>query len=410
MNWSLWCLCCVHFFGNFSYLLMASFYTKEANNRGVSSALVGVVFSATPGTAFLVTLFMPQLYAVVSKKAVIAVGLSLVAISLAMLGASGYLSGYAFFALGLAARVVAGVALCFVLTSNYCLVMTVYPEKAKQVISYLEIMAGVAAAIGSAVGAPVYSAWGADAVFYGASGLYVLSLGLVPCLQEKKTQQTTEGISIGTLLKSRRISMDVGTLIIVIVCFGLVEAYIAVHLLDLGAPMEAIGLVLGLIAAGYAGVSALLSRTLEHLSALVLMYVGVALSVISMLLIAPPPYFLPASPWIVTAGCFLLSVSMALAFVPSIPHMLEIALNQGFSNDDSLGDALGALGSGAFYLGETAGPLVGGALLMGMSFADMSLLMAAVMAGWLALYIPGSWQRKATRKDAEELLDTKVSP
>ena len=409
MNWSVWCLCCVHFFGNFSYLLMASFYTKEAIERGVSSALVGLVFSATPGTAFLMTLFMPQLYAVVSKRAIIAVGLALIAGSLAVLGVSSYLSGYAFFGLGLAARVIAGVGLCFVLTSNYCLVMAVYPDKAKQVISYLEIMAGVAAGIGSAAGAPVYSAWGPKAVFFGACGLFVLSLGLVPCLQERKVQQTTEGMNLGTLLRSRRISFDVGTLMLVIVCFGMVEAYIAVHLLDLGAPMEAIGLVLGLIAAGYAGVSAVLSQILNHLSALMLMYVGVGLSVLSMLLIAPPPYLIPASPWVVTAGCFLLSVSMALAFVPSIPHMLEIALSQGCPNDDSLADALGALGSGAFYLGETAGPLLGGVLLMGMSFTDMSLLMAAVMAGWLVLYLPGSWQRKVGKKEAEELLDTKTS-
>lgn len=411
MSWSLICLCFVHFFGNFSYLLMASFYTKEAQSRGVSSVLVGIVFSATPGTAFIVTLFMPSIYAFVRKKTVIAAGLASVAVSMGMLGVSTYLSGYPFFVLGLGARVLGGVALCFVVTSDYCLVMSVYPDKAKQVISYLEMMAGVAAGIGSAAGAPVYSLWGPEVVFYCAGGLFLLSLGLVPFLEEHNAEQGNEGLSMWTLMKSRRVSCDVGTLILVIVCFGMVEAYISVHLLSLGAPMEAIGLILGLIAAGYAVVSAILARMLEHFSAWLLMCIGVACSVIAMLLVAPPPYILPASPWIVTVGCFVLSVSMALAFVPSIPHMLDVALSDGWKNDDSLADALGALGGGAFYLGETGGPLIGGGLLMGMSFADMSLLMAAVMAGWLAVYILGSWSTKSPVKpEANELLAATESP
>ena len=404
VNWGIVCLCTVHFCGNLSYLLMASFYAKEASARGVPPALVGLVFSATPAVGFLTSLLMPPLYGVLSKRAVVALGLATTALSMILLGLSGLLTGYAFFALGLVARIFGGVAIGSVTTTDYCLAVTVYPDQAKQVISYLEMCAGVSSAVGSAVGAPIYAAAGPDVVFYGASGVFLLSIALVPLLRENKSETCLVKLGLGPLLRCRLIMLDVCTVVMVVLCFGLMIAYISIHLLALGAPIESVGLVIGLNATGYAIISVTLSRILIHLNLQLVMYIGVFLAVLSMLLIAPVPDILPASPWVVSAGCILFSAAMSLTFVPSIPHMIEVAQRQGWKADDALTDAVSSLGSSAFFLGEAAGPLLGGALLMGISFTDTALIIAAIIAGWLVLYLAGSLRRTA-RKQEEELLE-----
>lgn len=408
MNWGIFFLCTVHFCGNLSYLLMASFYAKEASSRGVPPALVGLVFSATPAVGFLTSLLMPPVYTVLSKRAVVALGLATTSLSMILLGLSGLLTGYSFFGLGLVARVLGGVAIGSVTTTDYCLAITVYPNQAKQVISYLEMCAGVSSAVGSAVGAPIYAAAGPDAVFYGTSVLFLLSIGLVPLLRENKAEQEVVKLGLGPLLRCRRIMLDIGSVVMVVLCFGLMIAYISVHLLALGAPIETIGLVLGLNATGYAIISVTLSRVLKHLNTLLLMYVGVFLSILAMLLIAPVPDILPASPWIVSAGCILLSVAMSFTFVPSIPHMMEVAESKGWHADDALTDAVSSLGSSAFFLGEAAGPLLGGAMLMGLSFVDTTLIIAGIIAGWLLLYVVCTLRRKENQK-GEELLEVNAS-
>ena len=411
MSRGIFCLCTVHFFGNFSYLLMASFYAKEAISKGVSEALVGLVFSATPAMAFITSLLMPPVYRVIRKKTAVAIGLAVTALSLVLLGLSGLLTGYEFFALGLVARVLAGIAIGTVTTTDYCLAITVYPTRAKEIISYLEMCAGVSSAVGSAVGAPVYAAAGPDAVFYGSSVLFLLSLGLVPLLTEVVSVEETEKMGLGPLLKCRRMMLDSGTVVVVILCFGLIIAYIEIHLLALGATMDTIGLVLGLIATGYAAISMILSRIIERLNTQIVMYTGVAVAVLSMLLIAPVPEVLPSNPWVVTAGFFLLSGAMSLTFVPSIPHMIEVAVNQGWTVNDALTDAVSSVGSSAFFLGEAAGPLLGGAMLMGLSFVNMSLVIAGLLAAWLVIYLAGSLECRARQKrhSEEELLDVNAS-
>lgn len=159
-------------------------------------------------------------------------------------------------------------------------------------------------------------------------------------------------------------------------CVGAAETYISSHMLHMGLPMEAIGGVIGCEPASYTVCCIVFSKYLPQINNRLIIAFGIALMTVATPLLGPPPEF-PSNYWIVIAAMLAVGVALASAFVPSIPHMLEVAPAYGFAVDDDLADALGSVGAGAFTLGEMLGPLVGGALLNGVNFQWMVIAVAA---------------------------------
>ena len=111
MDLSLLCLFLVYFLINLMYLLMAPFYEHVAKSKGVSSLLVGIVFSVMPGTAFAFTLFTPYLFKLMAKRTAIAAGLLIASAAMVLLAVSDYVESYTFFALGLVSRIMSGASI-----------------------------------------------------------------------------------------------------------------------------------------------------------------------------------------------------------------------------------------------------------------------------------------------------------
>lgn len=389
MDKSLVCLCALDFLINLNGLLMAPFYPTVAEHRGISPVLVGLVFSAMPGSGFVLSLVLPTVLQRISKRGAMLLGCMLQTLAMLLMAVSFYLPRYEFFAVGLISRIFSGISLGLVQTSAYSLVVSTYPRQTKEVFSALGMCAGVSVMLGPVVSAPLYAALGFTAIFYAASGVFLLSSALVYFVKEEKVVSSAESGKVGLLglLSKPAIGICPAAMMYIVICGGVMETYVSSHLLKLGLPMYAVGLAIGCTPGGYTLACVLFSGIAQKVSLKRVVSLGLVGGTIDTLLLGPPPVIFPASYWVVTLGILMLGISLALVFVPCIPHLLSTALQLGYISNQSLSDSLGSITAGAFSLGETLGPVLGGALLSGLSFVWTAVVLAAAGPGVLLCYL-----------------------
>lgn len=414
MDWSLVCLCALDFLINLNGLLMAPFYPTVAEHRGIAPVLVGLVFSAMPGSGFVLSLVLPSLLQRISKKTAMLAGCLLQTLAMLLMAVSYYCPPYAFFTVGLISRCMSGVSLGLVQTSAYSLVVVTYPTKTKEVFSALGMCAGVSSMAGPVISAPIYAAIGFAPIFYAASAVFLISTSLVYFVREVKETvlavKSTKKTGLFPLISKAAISVSPLAMMYIVICGGVMETYVSSHLLKLGLPMYAIGLAIGCTPGGFTIACVFFSAISKRMALKTVVTIGVIGGTLGMLLLGPPPDILPESYWIVTLGILLIGLSLAFTYVPCIPHMLSTALQLGYVADQGLSDALGSLNSGGFSLGETLGPVIGGALLSCLSFEWMAVVVAAIGPLIFTAYVFLAIKDRNQNINRKSLLGEEMSP
>lgn len=367
---------------------MAPFYPTVAEHRGIAPVLVGVVFSAMPGCGFILSLVLPVLLRRISKRIAMLIGCILQTFAMLVMAISFYFPRYEFFTLGLISRCFSGISLGLVQTSAYSLVVSTYPTKTKEVFSALGMCAGVSVMVGPVVSAPLYAAIGFTAIFFSASGVFFLSSALVFFIKEAKESTVSPSSRVGLigLISKPAIAISPAAMMYIVTCGGVMETYVSSHLLKLGLPMYAVGIAIGCTPGGYTLACVFFSGIAKKVPLKTVVTIGITGGTLGTLLLGPPPVIFPSSYWVVTVGILLLGISLAFVFIPCIPHMLCTAHQLGFVSNQSLSDSLGSVTAGAFSLGETLGPVLGGALLSGLSFQWTTVVLATVGPGVLLSY------------------------
>ena len=380
-------VCLIYALVNVTYLLMAPFYPQMSENRGLSSLYVGVAFAAMPGAVVLSTPFMPMLLRVLSKRLLVMVGCGVQAVGLVVLGVSEYASEEEFAVMGFVSRAMSGVALAILQVTGewytaFALAATEYQGKTKQVISELETFAGLSVALGPVISAPLYHVIGFQAIFYASAAVFIavspLALLLPAHTQTSSPEHVT--VSLATVLTVRVSAMqpvllDTLAVVYVMICLGVMEAYVSLRFLSLGVSMPMVGLAMSGQPAAYTLSCLFYSRFLHHFTLKHTITLGLFVGALGTALCAPPE-ILPQSPWVVWSGVVLIGIGMASSFIPSLPHMIDEANRFGLiSSDDSLENVLSSITSGAFSLGEMLGPALAGAVLLSLTFQELVQLL-----------------------------------
>jgi len=390
-------VCLLYALVNVTYLLMAPFYPQMSETRGLSALYVGVAFAAMPGAVVLSTPLMPTLLNHLSKRTLLLLGCGLESAGLTLLAASEPTTGTVFCALGLGSRLLSGAALAIVQVTAFAFAATECAGRTKQVISVLETFAGVSVALGPVLSAPLYGLIGFQPIFYGGAVAFLLVSPLAcllpPRVSDLAPVQSTVGLAAIVTLRvmhTQPVLLDSLAVTYVMLCLGVMEAYVSLRLLELGVSMPMVGVAMSGQPAAYTLSCVFFARFLQRLNLRTIITVGLGLGALGTALCAPPD-FLPASPWIIWGGIILIGVGMASSFLPALPHMIDECKRLGFtSSDDSLENALSSVTSASFSLGEMLGPALGRVALVFVSFQTLVQVLGVLGALVTGVYVVAS--------------------
>lgn len=372
MDWSLLFLCLANGLVNVVYALMGPFYPSVASAKGVSPLLVGAVFSLMPAAAFVTSPFLGEYLDRLTRKGGLVLGLLLQAAAMGLVAWAADFEAAVFVGVSLMSRLCSGVSMALVETCCFALAASAYPEKVERNMSLFEASAGAGMMLGPVISAQVYDYVGFTGIFYGMALIFLVFVPGVVLVHEpaRMDMEQEAEVSVLAMLMIREVVLDTLAVAYVILCVGVMEAYVSEHLLSLGLSIPSVGLAFAAGPLCYTVCCYIYSRKLKSLNMTRVFQAGLVTGSLAALLFGPP-YPLPESVVSVIVGMTIVGLASASTFVPALPHMLQAVTALGFSLDDKLNDVLSSLTSGAFSLGELLGPLVGGLLLTCMDFRNM---------------------------------------
>ena len=110
--------------------------------------------------------------------------------------------------------------------------------------------------------------------------------------------------------------------------------------------------------ASYMLASIILSRVSRSWNKPKQMVAGNLVMVLAFLLLGPSPLLFSKSLTLNLLGLLLIGVACSLIYIPSMPHMIEVAqTDYGFGPDDRLNDVIAGITNISLCLGEFFGPL-----------------------------------------------------
>ncbi|RWS13125.1 MFS-type transporter-like protein, partial [Dinothrombium tinctorium] len=314
-----------------SYSLIAPFYPKEAESKGVTPTQYGFVFAVYELLCFLFCPIIPHL----TPKFFILIGLFIAGYTYALFGLLRWSPpGNMFVALSFIIRSITAIGGAAFSTGGYTSVAVYFPSHMAQMIGTVEMSLGFGMIAGPAIGGVLYQVGGFNLPFF-VMGT-VTTLAIIPLyflLPEKRntTQSQKEGVI--RLLSNFPIMLNLTINIVCCVLFGFNEATLEHHIRSFtnltSSQTGAIFLACGLFYATSTQVWGNVADKMRNPQILCL--IGFILSIVSFSLTGPI-YGIPLKPniWLIVAAQIMFGVAMGGQIVGSFAAGLrEVATSIG---------------------------------------------------------------------------------
>lgn len=388
------------------FSVLPAFYPQVARRKGMSELTIGVSFAMLPAVVFMVSTLADRILGVYGRRRVFIVGNVIVASATGLLGAAIFMpDGLAFVTFCLTVQAVQGFGTCLAEAASFALISELFPDSVTFFLGLNEACTGIGVAIGPPIGGVLYSVGGFSLPFV------ALAMGLLPGVafvawalgqkgassdgdEEAEDEDDDEPSSLLSVLSIRQV------LVVAIACV-LSESALTFIMPTFADHATAEGLASSPAAiGGYFAANAIAYTLAAPLVGLVTGRGNARTFILTgMLLIALPAFFLGPSPLVqplltsaasplrllpVTAivlGAFaLLGVGEGLAMAPLMEDMMASCGERA----PEYVDALSALMTGSYALGEVLGPISGSALSSLLGFEWATTVLATVLLVYVA--------------------------
>lgn len=403
-----------------SFSTIAPYYPSFAEQqRGVSVANLGIIFSVTSILAFLVTPLAPRIIA--------RVGSPLVCLQVATFAQAAFNLLWAFtcqiettwnFTVAcFVLRAFQGVAMSCNETAAYSLAMrSASPARAGEALGYIEAARGVGMLMGPLGGGFLFELGGyiapgaASAVIIFAGGLstFLVSTSAV-------AEDTVSGNLIGyrELLVVPKIFSNLVLVTVAMLAFTFLDPTLAPHLEKppFNLTSASIGVVFAFASIPYALCSAVVAPSAKKVGENAFVIVGMILMGGAFVLLGPSPLlpFLPRNVFFMCFEMVLLGISAGGIIVPGGTLMtMEASRMRGVDNvpTEAFSDSLSALTNMAFTGGSILGPLVAGWMTQFIDFELSTTILGFFICG-LAIVLTPVLCRQSRKGLNKQLIDTR---
>ncbi|KAJ2943804.1 hypothetical protein O0L34_g8124 [Tuta absoluta] len=377
-------LALVDFMSFCSMSIMAPFFPREAELKGLSDTTCGLVFSFYAVIMFVTSPFFGKFLPALGTKfmfisgMLIAGGCNVLFGTLAMIEDTTTFTTLCFVVRGLEALGASAYS-----TASYVFVVNAFPESIGSVLGILETFVGLGMSVGPAIGGLLYSIGGFGLPFYSLGIVMVLTVPINWWLLTD-CEEYVSGSKTGSILRLFKIpSIIITGLVIVIVSntWAFLDPTLEPHLRQFGLSTNQIGLIFLLFSSLYGIFSPIWGWVADRVhNHWCMMVWGLFLSSVGLILLGPCPFIpgLPQELWLDLVALSILGMSVALTLLPTFQGVLTSSIYEGGCPEAlATYSAVAGVWSCCYSLGEVLGPALGGALAQRYGFPLCATLCAA---------------------------------
>ncbi|XP_065257936.1 MFS-type transporter SLC18B1-like isoform X1 [Emys orbicularis] len=376
---------CLNFSSMICYSILGPFFPREAEKKGASDTVVGLIFGCFALSNFLTSLILGNYLVQIGAKFMFVAGMFVsgcVTILFGMLDRAP--DGPVFIGLCFLVRAMDAIGFAAAVTASFSILAKAFPNNIATVMGSLETFTGLGLVLGPPIGGFLYQSFGYEVPFIVLGCIVLILVPLNMYLLPKYDAIATKE-SFWMLITLPKVVFLCFTRFSLSACLGFLDPTMSLFVSEkFKLPAGYVGLVFLALALSYSLSSpllGLLSDKMPHLRKWLLVFGGL-LTALSFFLLGPAPILhIESKLWMFVLMLVLYGFSFGMTGVPLFPEMLSCAYDNGFEQGLSALGLVSGLCGAMWSLGGFVGPTLGGFLNERLGFEWA----AAIQGGWALL-------------------------
>ncbi|XP_058529616.1 MFS-type transporter SLC18B1 isoform X1 [Ochotona princeps] len=348
------------------YAILGPFFPKEAEKKGASNTVIGMIFGCYALFDLLSSLLFGKYLAHFGAKFVFVAGTFVSGAVTVLFGVLDQVpDGPIFIVMCFLVRIMDAVSFSAAITASSSIIAKAFPNNVATVLGSLETFSGLGLALGPPLGGFLYQSFGYELPFIFLGCIVLLMVPFNMCILPNYEADVGKH-SFWKLVTLPKVVLNAFVIISSSSCFGFLDPTLSLFVLEkFNLPAGYVGLVFLGLALSYTISSplfGLLSDKMPHLRRWLLVF-GNIITAGCFILLGPAPVLqIRSQLWLLVLVLVVNGISAGMSIIPTFPEILSCAHENGFEEGlSTLGLVSGFFGA-AWSLGAFIGPTVGGFL------------------------------------------------
>ncbi|XP_032999690.1 MFS-type transporter SLC18B1 [Lacerta agilis] len=356
----------INFSSMICYSILGPFFPREAEKKGASNTVIGLIFGCFALFNFLTSLIMGKYLVQIGAKFMFVAGMFVSGVATILFGMLDRApDGSIFIGLCFVVRAADAIGFAAAITASFSILAKAFPNNIATVMGSLEIFTGLGLVLGPPLGGFLYQSFGYEVPFI-VLGCLVLILVPLNMFLLPKYDSTPSKDSFWKLIVLPKVIFLCLTIFTLSGCLGFLDPTMSLFVLKkFKLPAVYVGLVFLGLALSYSLSSPLLgflSDKFPYLRKWLMIFGGILTAFCYVMLGPAPILHIESKLWLFVLMLVLMGFSLGMSGIPVFPEMLNHAYENGFEEGLSLLGLVSGLFSAVWSLGSFVGPTLGGFL------------------------------------------------
>ncbi|KAF5920050.1 hypothetical protein HPG69_014418 [Diceros bicornis minor] len=348
------------------YSILGPFFPKEAENKGVSNTVIGMIFGCYALFDLVASLVFGKYLVHIGAKFMFVAGMFVSGGVTILFGVSDQVpEGPMFIAMCFLVRVADAVSFSAAVTASSSVLAKAFPNNVATVMGSLEIFSGLGLVLGPPLGGFLYQSFGYQMPFIFLGCILLLMVPLNMCILPNYESDPGEH-SFWKLITLPKVTLIAFVINSLSSCFGFLDPTLSLFVLEkFNLPAGYVGLVFLGLALSYTISSplfGLLSDKMPHLRKWLLVFGNLITAGCYMLLGPVPVLHIKSQLWLLVLILVINGISTGMSVIPTFPEILGCAYENGFEEGLSTLGLVSGLINAMWSVGAFIGPTLGGFL------------------------------------------------
>nr|XP_030868398.2 MFS-type transporter SLC18B1 isoform X2 [Gorilla gorilla gorilla] len=394
------------------YSILGPFFPKEAEKKGASNTIIGMIFGCFALFELLASLVFGNYLVHIGAKFMFVAGMFVSGGVTILFGVLDRVpDGPVFIAMCFLVRVMDAVSFAAAMTASSSILAKAFPNNVATVLGSLETFSGLGLILGPPVGGFLYQSFGYEVPFIVMGCIVLLMVPLNMYILPNYESDPGEH-SFWKLIALPKVGLIAFIINSLSSCFGFLDPTLSLFVLEkFNLPAGYVGLVFLGMALSYAISSplfGLLSDKRPPLRKWLLVFGNLITAGCYMLLGPVPILHIKSQLWLLVLILVVSGLSAGMSIIPTFPEILSCAHENGFEEGLSTLGLVSGLFSAMWSIGAFMGPTLGGFLYEKIGFewaAAIQGLWALISGLAMGLFYLLEYSRKK-RSKSQNILST----
>uniref|UniRef100_A0A4X1V7K9 Solute carrier family 18 member B1 n=2 Tax=Sus scrofa TaxID=9823 RepID=A0A4X1V7K9_PIG len=395
------------------YSILGPFFPKEAEKKGASNTVIGMIFGCYAFFDLLASLVFGKYLVHIGAKFMFVAGMFVSGGVTVLFGVLDQVpEGPVFIAMCFLVRITDAISFSAAITASSSILAKAFPNNVATVMGSLEIFSGLGLVLGPPLGGFLYQSFGYEVPFIFLGCIVLLMVPLNMCILPNYESDPGKH-SFWKLITLPKVAFLSFVITSLSSCFGFLDPTLSLFVLEkFHLPAGYVGLVFLGLALSYtisSPLMGLLSDKMPHLRKWLLVF-GNLITAGCYLLLGPAPVLhMKSQLWLLVLILVINGVSAGMSLIPTFPEILTCAYENGFEEGLSTLGLVSGLFGAMWSVGAFAGPTLGGILYEKIGFewaAALQGLWALTSGLLMGVFYLVEHSRRRRRSKLENVLST----